>query len=516
MEPVTVPEQFNIGVHLVDRHVVEGRGDREAIRCEGHASTYAELQDAARRVGSGLRGFGVDPGERVLILLPDSFEFAASYLGAMRVGVVAVPTNTMLKGPDYAYFLDESRAKVLIAHTSLWAEIGPALAGRADPGHIVTVGGRPEGAVGWDEWLSGPPTESPPEPTDRDSVAFWLWTSGSTGPPKAAVHRHGDWVHCCERYARGVLGVGAEDVTFSAAKAFHAYGLGNGTVFPLYAGARTIYLSGRPTPESVLALVQRERPTLFFAVPTQYAAMLASTDRENPYDLSSVRHCVSAGEPLPSEIFRRWKDRFGREILDGLGSTEVLHIYLSSYPGRVRVGSSGFPVEGYQVRLVNDRGEEVPVGEVGDVVVHGESTAPYYWNRPELSRDRMRDDGFVSGDKCRLDLDGYYWYVGRSDDMFKVAAEWVSPAVVESALIEHPAVLEAAVVPEVDPQGLTKCRAVVVLKPGRTYSPDLEAEVRAFVRSRLPVYACPDRLDFAPELPKSATGKLLRYKLRGS
>jgi benzoate-CoA ligase family protein len=511
---VSVPDRFNVAVALLDRNVAEGRADKVAVRCEGRAVTYGQLLDTAGRLGNGLRSLGVEMENRVLILLPDSPEFAAAYLGVMRIGAVAVPTNTALRARDFAYFLDESRAKVLIAHASLWSEVAPALPGRPFLRHTVVVGEPREGALFWDDWLRTFPPACEPADTSKDDVAFWLWTSGSTGMPKAAVHLHHDWVHCCEGYARGVLGIGPEDVTFSAAKGFHAYGLGNGTVFPFYVGATTVYFPGRPTPAGILETAHRERPTLFFAVPTLYASMLAHTATENPYDLSSVRYCVSAGEPLPAELYRRWLERFGVEILDGIGSTEVLHIYLSPRGGRVKPGSSGTPVDGYEVRVVDENWNPVPPGTVGDLIVRGQSTAPYYWNRHELSQTRMRGEWFFSGDKYYADEDGYYWYVGRSDDMFKVGAEWVSPIAVENALIEHPAVLESGVVPWQDSDGLLKPKAFVVLKPGRAPSDELAAELQAFVKDRLPRYCFPRWVEFVPELPKTAAGKIQRFRLR--
>lgn len=475
-------EWFNLASYFVDRHVAEGRGGKTAIVCEGVRYSYAEIAAQVNRAGNALRGAGVERGDRVLIILPDSVEFVAAYFGAIKIGAVAVPTSTALRPADYAYLAGESQAKITITEP-IW---------RAEP--------------------AAPPLDC--APTAADDPAFWLWTSGSTGPPKAAVHRQRDWLACCEGYARDLLGIGPEDVTFSAAKLFHAYGLGNGLMFPFYAGATTVLYPGKPQADAILARAHEYRPTLFFAVPTHYAAMLHETENANPYDLSSVRLGVSAAEPLPAEIVLRARARFGFEVLDGIGSTEVLHIYISNRPEDVRAGSSGVPVAGYQVRITDESGRALLAGETGDLWVRGASNATHYWNRPQLTAERMRDGWFHSGDKYRVDADGYYWYAGRSDDMFRVSGEWVSPIEVEGALIAHAAVLEAAVVARLDEDGLPITCAFVTLKRPGDAPEGLAAELREFVRGRLSGYKRPRRIEFLPELPKTATGKVQRYKLR--
>jgi benzoate-CoA ligase family protein len=379
---------------------------------------------------------------------------------------------------------------------------------------VIVCGERQSGRLWWEEWLEGQSPELEAAETSKDDIAFWLWTSGSTGTPKAAAHLQHDWVHCCEYYARGVLGISPEDVTFSSSKLFHAYGLGNGLMFPFHVGATTVLYPGRPQAGVILQKVHAARPTLFFSVPTLYAAMLQETDQPQSYDLSSVRLAASAAEPLPAEIYRRWKERFGIEILDGIGSTEVLHIYLSARAGEARAGSTGQPVPGYQLRIVDHTGQEVPPGAIGDLLVSGESTALCYWNRQQLSTERMQGPWFHSGDKYSVDEDGYYWYAGRSDDMFRVSGQWVSPIEVESSLIEHAAVLEAAVVPYEEANGLHSTKAFVVLKHGLVESPELTHELQDFVKQRITPYKCPRRIEFLAELPKSAAGKVLRYKLR--
>jgi benzoate-CoA ligase family protein len=509
-----VPRRYNVSTDLLDRHVRSGHGDREAVRGDGRRWTYRELLDLTARVGNSLRAAGVRSGDRVALLLPDSVEFVAAYLGALRVGAVAVPCNPALRREDVAFLLRQSSPRAVLTHASLFEALPSASADDPKRSLWVTVGGTAPGAVGWEEWLgpAGRPCE--PAETTGEDPAFWLWTSGSTGFPRAAVHRHQDWQHCCESYGRGVLKITSRDVTFSAARSFHAYGLGNGTVFPLYFGGRTVFLSGRPTPESMFAVLRDERPTLFYAVPTMYTALLAHAERGNAPDLSSVRSCVSAGEPLPGDIYRRWRDRFGVEILDGIGSTEVLHIYVSARPGKVRAGSTGTPVEGYSVRIVDEQGHDSPPGAVGDLLVRGRSITIGYSRESTVAPPRTRDGWLVSGDKFYTDADGYYWYVGRADDMFKSKAEWVSPIVVEGVVIEHPAVLESGVVGSKDSDGLTKPHVFVVLKPGQTASSGLETELREHLRNRLPGSSQPRWVEFVPELPKSPTGKVLRYQLR--
>lgn len=479
MEPSNT---FNMAWCFVYRHIAEGRGDRIAVLHEGHRYTYAQIAALVNQAGNALLRAGVQHGDRVLIVLPDSPEFVAAYFGAIKIGAIAVPTSTALRPADYVYLAEESQAKIVIT----------------EPGWMAQAPAAPELDCA---------------PTAPDDPAFWLWTSGSTGPPKAAVHRQRDWLACCEGYAQGVLAMHAGDVTFSSAKLFHAYGLGNGLMFPFYVGATTVLYPGKPSADAILTRAHECRPTLFFAVPTHFAAMLRETDAANPYDLSCVRLAISAAEPLPPEIVRRWHARFGCEVLDGIGSTEVLHIYISNRPHGVRPGSTGLPVPGYEVRIRDESGRELSAGETGDLWVRGRSNATHYWNRPQLTAQRMRDGWFFSGDKYRVDADGYYWYAGRSDDMFRVSGEWVSPIEVESALVEHPAVLEAAVVARVGADGLPMTCAFVTLKrPGG--GDGLAEELRRFVRDRLAGYKCPRHIEFLDDLPKTATGKVQRYKLR--
>ena len=510
---IELPGQYNLVDHFVDRHLREGHGDHTAIVSGSRRLTYAEIAAQVNRVGHGLRKLGLQEEQRVLLVLPDIPEFAAAYFGTMKIGAVAVPTSTALRAKDYSYFLEESRARVAIVHSSLLDEFAPALYGQRYCANIV-VCGEPVGRyIHWDRFTEDVPPQLEASPTSKDDVALWLWTSGSTGRPKAAVHLHRDWVYCCEYYGRGVLGIHAEDVTFSSSKLFHAYGLGNGLMFPFHVGATTILYPGKPQAKVILEALQANRPTLFFSVPTLYAAMLQESER-TAYHLNSVRLAASAAEPLPAEIFRRWNERFGVEILDGIGSTEVLHIYLSARAGQVRAGSTGQAVPGYELALVDHAGQPVPPGMIGDLLVAGPSTASCYWNRPDLSQDRMRGRWFFTGDKYQIDEDGYYWYAGRSDDMFRVSGQWVSPIEVECALIEHSSVLEAAVIAFEEQTGLHTPKAFVVLREGHSASAELAKGLQDFVKQRITPYKYPRRIEFLAELPKTAAGKLLRYKLR--
>jgi benzoate-CoA ligase len=488
---------LNLATEFLDRNP---RG-KTAVLCGGRAFTYGEIGEMANRAGNGLRALGVAPGDRVLLLLPDTPEFVAAWFGAIKVGAVAVPTNTALHTADYAHFLAKSEAAVVMLHSSLYPKIEPVLGSAI----AVTTGEPVPGCVFWNDWMDAQSPALDSVPAAAEDIAFWLWTSGSTGLPKVAAHRHSDWIRCCENYARGILEIGPADVTFSSAKLFHAYGLGNGLMFPFYAGATTALFPDRPQARAVLEYAHSIRPTLFFSVPTLYAAMLHETDAANPYDLSTIRLAVSAAEPLAADLYRRWHDRFGSEILDGIGSTEVLHIYASTRAGAVKPGSTGLPVPGYEIRITDEHANPVGPGQVGDMWVRGAS----------IAAGRADPEGwFFTGDKYLADADGYLWYAGRSDDMFRVLGEWVSPIEVEAALVEHPAVLECAVVAYKDENRLSKPKACVVLKDASMAGDRMAAELQQFVRRQIASYKYPRRIEFLDELPKTPTGKIQRYKLR--
>src|SRR6059036_3965329 len=508
-----IPHDFNAATWFVDRHVAEGRAKRVAIRYDGQDITYGDVLAGANRCGNALRRIGVRMEQRVLLLLPDCPEFVYAFWGALKIGAVAVPTNTLLKPRDFEYILNDSRAAVVIAGEDL----APAI--EAVRPHLrflrqLVVAGRPgPGQVGLAELVTAESDELDPADTTKDDVAFWLYTSGTTGTPKAAVHLHHDMVVCCEAFGRHVLEIAPEDRTFSVARLFFAYGLGNALYFPFHVGASTVLSLKRPEPTQVFEIVAREKPTLFFAVPTAYAALLQVANAARN-DLRSVRLCLSAGEPLPKAIYERWLERFGLEILDGIGSTELCHTFIANRRGHVRPGSSGTVVPGYEAKLVDDAGREVAVGEVGNLMVKGDSACSCYWNQHERTKQTIEGEWVRTGDKYHRDADGYFWYAGRTDDMIKAGGMWVSPAEVEGALTEHPAVVEAGVVGAEDKDELVKPLAFVVLARGQSASPALEAELKAFVKERLAPYKYPRWIVFVDELPKTATGKIQRFKLR--
>jgi benzoate-CoA ligase len=506
----TPPDTFNAATYFVDRHTAEGRGRDVAIECGTERVTYGELAERVNRVGNALRGeLHVRVEERVVILLADGPEFIYSFFGALKIGVVPVPVNTLWKAPDYEHVLNDSRARVLIVGEAFWPQIDSIPKARLRYlRHVVIVGRDFDGLV------SAAPPLLEPESTSKDDAAFWLYSSGSTGLPKGCVHLHHDMVTCAELYAKGVLGITASDRCFSVAKLFFAYGLGNSMYFPFSVGGTTILWPGPPTPASVYSIIETRGPTMFFSVPTNFGMLLAHRRDGPDFDLSSLRIVVSAGEALPVALFERFKQRFGLEILDGIGSTEVLHIFISNRPGAVRPGSSGQPVPGYEARLVDEHNEAVPIGQIGNLMIRGDSTCASYWNRHEKSKETIEGHWIRTGDKYVQDQDGYFWYAGRSDDMLKVGGIWVSPVEVESVLVEHQAVMECGVVGRSDHDGLIKPAAYVVLKAGVDGTSELASALQDWVGARLAAYNRPRWVEFVAELPKTATGKIQRFKLR--
>jgi benzoate-CoA ligase len=517
-QPVTglteIPAQFNVASYFVDRNVEQARGDQVAYFYEDEAITYRQLQELINRTGNALLDLGVRPEQRVLCLLLDSPAFLAAFWGAIKIGAVPVPVNTMMRAADYLYFLEDSRAPVVIISEPLLAEAGPILSQARHLKHVVVVGKPNAGQIGFEAWVGKASSTLEAAPTSKDEPAFWLYSSGSTGRPKGAVHLHHDMLYCLDTYGRQVLGITERDCTASAAKLFFAYGLGNNMYFPMGVGARGVLYPHRPLPETMFELIHRRRPTLFFGVPTLYAAMLQVRDADQRYDLSSLRLCVSAGEALPEGIYTRWRDRFGVEILDGIGSTEILHVFVSNYPGHVRPGSTGVTVPGYEAMIVDEEGRPVPQGEIGNLRVKGDSTMAYYWNQHERTKETLFGHWINTGDKYYQDGDGFFWYCGRADDMLKVGGIWVSPVEVENTLVSHPAVLEVAVIGQQDDDKLVKPKAFVVLRDGHAASAALEAELKGFVKDKIAPYKYPRWIAFVSELPKTATGKIQRFKLR--
>lgn len=521
------PEQFNIAEQLVDGPARLHAG-RVAIAGEPRAVTYGELAGMVNRAGNALRGMGVGRGERVLIVLPDSAEFFAAFLGAAKIGAVAVPVNPFARAADYAHYAGDCRPRVAVVHSESLGEFLSASGARAEM-RIVVVGEESAETGGvrclrWSEWMGAASEKLEAAGTGPRDSAFFLYTSGSGGKPKAAVHQHKDMLVTSRNYAQGVLGLRAEDVIFSVSKLFFAYGMGNGMTFPLAAGARVVVNPARTKVEEILELVRKHKPTVFFSVPSVYAGILAAAEKEEGIaEFGSVRLAVSAGESLPAEIFERFRERFGVEILDGIGSTEMLHVFLSSRAGKAVAGSCGAAVPGYEARIVDEEGRTVGTGEIGNLWVRGESAFAEYWGNAELTarvkREAEGESGgekwVVTGDKFTCDAGGNYFYCGRADDMLKVMGMWVSPTEVENALLGHPEVAEAAVVAAGDEQGLTYARAFVVLREAGKACGELAAEIRGHARARLVSYKTPREIRFVGELPKTATGKIQRYKLRG-
>ncbi len=493
---------FNAGDYLVDRHVREGHGDRVAVRAPGATLTYAELAHQVRRVEAGLHALGVRPEERVALVMVDGVELLSGILAAMRMGAVAMPVSTMLRAGELGKLLADSRARTVLVSDELAETVDAA---RDIAYEVTTVVHRAD----WDQFLAAG-TDPPPYEAWEDSPALWLYTSGTTGEPKGAMHRHASMREVAETYAKGVLGIRPDDRCLSVAKLFFAYGLGNSATFPLSVGATTILEPARPTPAGVLARLREDRPTLFFAVPTFYAALLAS---DLPADaFASVRLAVSAGEALPAPLYQRFLDRFGVHILDGIGSTEALHIFMSNRPGAVRPGSSGVPVPGYQVQLRDDAGQVIEqAGQAGHLFVSGRSFATGYWCRAESTRRTFQGEWLRTGDTYVRNDDGSYSCLGRSDDMIKAGGIWVSPTEVEARLLEHPDVAEAAVVAATDRDGLTKPVACVVPAFGRTVD---AAALIAFCEVGMASFKRPRAVLVVDELPKTATGKVRRHILR--
>ena len=503
---------FNVAVPFIDRHLAEGRGGKVAIRCAAGEVTYAALATGVNRCGNVLLRLGVRRGQRLLMVVKDCPEFFFLFWGAIKAGIIPVPLNTILRAADYRHILEDSACTALAFSPEFAAEVEPALAAaRPAPPVVVRVDGGDRSLA---SLLSDAPDELAAAPAGATAACFWLYSSGSTGRPKGAVHRHRDLVVTSEFFSRGVLGMREDDVVFSAAKLFFAYGLGNAMSFPLWAGATTTLLDARPTAANTLEHVARFRPTLYFGVPTMYAAQLQALEGTT-LDLSSLRLCVSAGEPLPPDIFRRWKERTGLAIVDSIGTTESTNAFIANRPDAPRPGTSGQPVPGYEVRVVDASGAEVATGEQGRLQVKGLSIAAYYWNNPEKTKASMLEGGWLdTGDTFVRDEEGYYHYAGRSDDMLKVGGIWCSPIEIEARLIEHPKVLEVAVVGSPDAAGLVKPEAYVVLRDRATPVNGLAEELMAHCKSHLAPYKFPRRIHFVDELPKTATGKIQRYRLR--
>jgi len=525
-------ERFNFAQHIFT--INAGRAEKLAVRCDYGQLTYGALAESARRLAAGLSAAGVRREDRMMVFMQDVCHWPVSFLGAMYGGVVPVAINTLLTAPDLAYMLANSRARAVAVSGALLPTLREALSMCAHDVSLVLVSHpetipfsgagdgealmnalRQEGVttvVDMATWLSQQTPLAEAANTSPDSPGFWLYSSGSTGRPKGTVHSHGNPYWTAEYYGKGVLKIGEDDVCFSAAKLFFAYGLGNALTFPFSVGASVVLMAERPTPDAVFKRWIEQRPTVFFGAPTGFAGMLASPNLPKRSEIT-LRLVSSAGEALPADLGERFTAQYGVEIVDGIGSTEMLHIYLSNRPGDVRYGTTGFPVPGYTLSLRGDDGREVPDGEVGDLYISGQSTAMYYWENVAKSRDTFQGAWLKSGDKYVRNADGTYTYAGRSDDMLKVSGIYVSPFEVEATLVQHTAILEAAVIGVPDANGLTRVKAYVVLKDGATATSE---ELQAFVKERLAPYKYPRQIEFLDELPKTATGKIQRFRLRAA
>jgi benzoate-CoA ligase len=525
---VTVPRDYNAAHDLIERNLVAGRGAKIAYIDDHGSYTYSQLAERVNRAANALSSLGLGMETRIMLAHLDTIDFPAVFLGAIKAGVIPIAANTLLTTEDYRFMLADSRARALVLSEALLPTFEPILGSLPFLEYVIVSGGT--GSIDNDAidaasgkgsvkrrhlqtLMASAATGFKPAATTCDDVCFWLYSSGSTGTPKGTVHIQSSLIQTAELYAKPVLGIREDDVVFSAAKLFFAYGLGNGLTFPLSAGATTVLMAERPTPAAVFERLKQHRPTIFYGVPTLFGAMLASPDLPLPEDVS-LRVCTSAGEALPADLGRRWTEHFGNEILDGIGSTEMLHIFLSNRPGEVRYGTTGKPVPGYRVRLVDEHGKEVAAGELGELQISGPSSATQYWNKREKSLQTFVGEWTRAGDKYSVDADGYYTYGGRSDDMLKVSGMYVSPFEVEAALMTHPDVLEAAVVGDVDDQDLVKPRAFVVTKPGVAQSGQLADALKQHVKNMLAPYKYPRWIEFTDELPKTATGKIQRFKLR--
>jgi 4-hydroxybenzoate-CoA ligase len=502
---------YNAASDLIDRNLAAGRSDKPAFIDRQHRLTYGELARETARAANLMVGLGLRREDRVALVLLDTVDFPVLFLGAIRAGVVPVPLNTLLTADQYAYILADTRARVAFVSEPLLPVIEQAR-GKLEGIEFIVVG------------ATKPTTHrtlSLTQESDRfasvathpDEPAFWLYSSGSTGMPKGTRHIHTSMMATAELFAQQTLGMREDDVVYSAAKLFFAYGLGNALSFPMSVGATAVLFDGRPTPDAVFELMRREQPTMFCGAPTGYAAVLADPKYNRESGSRRLRLCVSAGEALPEHLGLGWKERFGCDIVDGVGSTEMLHIYLSNRPDDIRYGTSGRAVPGYELRLLDETGNPVADGEVGELYVSGPSAAEGYWNQRDKSRGTFGGAWTRTGDKFVRDHDGRYTYCGRADDMFKVSGVWVSPFEVESALISHPAILEAAVIPHADADGLLKPKAYVVLKNVEARG-DLDAALREHVKTTVGPWKYPRWIEVLDSLPKTATGKIQRFKLR--
>jgi benzoate-CoA ligase len=507
-------DRYNATSDLLDRNLDEGRADKVAIRTPSRDWTYAEVAAASNRLGNALLGLGLEAENRVVVAAYDSLEFAATFFGTIKAGGIPVPVNTNLTADEYSYMLNDSRAKFAVASGPVADALREARRKTGYPRQMLVIDGAAPGEHSFGEVTDAASNELSPADTTSDDMCFWLYSSGTTGRPKGVVHLQHDMRFCVDAYARPVLGIDASDVTFSVSKLYFAYGLGNGLYFPFSVGATTVLLADPPTPRVVLDITRRFHPTLYFAVPTGYASTLAAPESTwQSADFSSVRVCVSAGEPLAGSLLRRWKERTGVDILDGIGSTECCHIFISNRLDDIRPDCSGTVVDGYEARIVDEFGRELPPLEPGNLLVKGDSICAFYWRQHQRTKETILGEWIKTGDIYVSDDTGHLYYQGRGDDMLKVGGMWVSPYEIEGVLVDHESVVECAVVGVPDQDRLVKPEAfVVVAEIGDRQ--ELEVALREQVRRRLGGNKTPRAFHFVAGLPKTATGKVQRFKLR--
>jgi 4-hydroxybenzoate-CoA ligase len=509
---------YNAAVDFVDRNVAEGRGQKTAFIDPAANITYGQLRDAAARVGPMLARLGIEPENRVALVLLDTVDFPVLFWGTIRAGIIPVLLNTRLTVDQYRHLLEDSRAKAVFVSAALWPQVEAAAKDVATLKAMVVVGGGPPAVARLAPLLAAEREEGAPARTNADEVAYWLYSSGTTGAPKGVMHVHSSPMTMARLAGQRRIGIAEDDVVFSAAKLFFSYGLGNAIICPMAVGATSVFYPERPTPQTVFETLRAYAPTMFYAVPTLYAAILADPECTPQSGSRRLRLCFSAGEALPAHIGEAWKKRFGLDIVNGVGSTEMGHLFLTNLPNAVEYGTAGVPVEGYHLKLVDEAGREVADGEIGELLVSGQTSAAGYWNQRQRSRRTFEGEWTRTGDKYLRRPDGVYIYCGRTDDMFKVSGIWVSPFEVEDALIAHPQVLEAAVVPAQDHNGLTKPKAFVVLKDRGDTSPRraLHEELKFHVKRRIGPWKYPRWIEFVDGLPKTATGKIQRFMLRSA
>ena len=524
---ISIPERMNVAEMLIDENVKAGRGEKIAVRCYGDDSTgikrseitYHELMMNTNRAGNAFRSIGLGVDDRILIVALDTPEFLYAFFGAIKIGAIPVPVNTMLSPEEYLYYLNDSRSKAIVLHANLTEKIASILDKAEFLKHVVVIETEKYSAkdsqLSMQSLMDRSSEELEPLKLSKDSMAFWLYSSGTTGLPKGVVHLQHDMLYSADTYYKHVLHVKESDVCYSVSKLFFAYGLGNSTYGPFRFGGESILDPGMPDPERSFKIIEDYRVSILFTVPAFYNRMLGVEDAESKFDTSSLRLCVNAGEALPAVIYHKWKERFGVDILDGIGTTELTHIFISNRQGKIKPGTSGLPVPGYELKLIDENGNDVPVGKAGRLLVKGDSIAAFYWEKHEKTKSTFLGEWFDTGDMYIRDEDGFWTHVGRADDLIRTRGLWVSPVEVESALLKHSAVEMCAVVQGYDENRMGIVKAFVILSQGYSSSKELEDELRSFLRKAgLKGYKIPERFEFVSELPMTATGKIQRYKLR--